>query len=199
MEYYKNLQIEDLPNEEWRDVVGYEGYYKVSSLGRLKSLARIINKSDGTKQSRNSIIRKQIIHPTGYCITTLSNNRGISIKIHRLVAQAFLDNPKNKRTVNHKNGIKTDNRVKNLEWATDKENILHSFRELGQKGSHLGKLGALNHNSKPIIQFTKSGDFIQEFAGQREAERITGVSQRDISNCCNGRQKSANGYAWKYK
>lgn len=100
--------------EVWKDVVGYEGIYFVSNIGNVK-------------RRRKRCALKSTINKYGYSLVVLSVNcKAKAITTHRLVAMAFIDNPENKKEVNHINGIKTDNRVDNLEWATREENMSHA-------------------------------------------------------------------------
>lgn len=110
--------------EIFKPVIGYDGIYEISNFGKVKSLAR------KGKGSRNTdIILSPGMGGSGYYFVYLcKNGTNKMFMIHRLVAINFLDNPENKREVNHINGIKTDNRLENLEWVTPSENILHGIR-----------------------------------------------------------------------
>lgn len=127
-EIFKNLSINDIDGEVWLDVDGYENFYQVSNLGRVKSLERIINKNGRCCSIVKCKILLQSIDEDGYLHVTLSRNSKVSRKIvHRLVGFHFIDNPENKPQINHKKGIKTDNRATELEWSTTQENIRHAL------------------------------------------------------------------------
>ena len=118
--------------EIWKDIQGYEGIYQVSNLGRIKSLERIVtnNKHGGVR-----IVEEKILTPTdngnGYKIIGLQKpKQRKNFYIHRLVATAFIPNPKNFGYVNHKDYNKSNNNVSNLEWCTQKENVNYSVERM---------------------------------------------------------------------
>lgn len=179
--------------EEWRPVVGYEGYYEVSNLGKVRRL-------DGL-DARGHHIKGRILSPrkssNGYLQVQLSFGTSREYRIHRLVAEAFLPNPKKKSDVNHINENKTDNRVENLEWATRKENMRHGTlsQRMRDRPPEQGKAGA-----KKVQQIDlKTGAVIAEYPSAAEAERQTGIKAQNISQCRNRTKnyRSAGGYGWK--
>lgn len=126
------IPIENLPNEIWKDIVGYEGIYEISNFGRLKSLpkkARSIG-SAGYEYfiQRTEKIRRPSRDTFGYMHAFLhKDGNSKAFLIHRLVATAFIENPNNKYAVNHIDGIKQNNNVSNLEWVTKSENVKHAY------------------------------------------------------------------------
>jgi hypothetical protein len=209
MEYYKNLDINDIKyfcevdliekTEQWKDIKGFEGVYEISDLGRVKSLERYTNHYKGGLSLQKQFIKKSSI-VKGYLVNGLTKN-GItkSLKTHRLVADAFIPNPENKPQVNHKKGNKKDNRFFMLEWSTNKENVKHAYKTGLHKGSHLGLKGIMNSKSKPVIQYDLNGVFIKEYDSISAASSQTNVFAQNISYACNGKYKQANGFLWKHK
>ena len=183
--------------ERWLPVVGYEGFYIVSSLGRVRLLERSGFRKNGRFFYVHSKIKKPYLTKFGYYRLRMEKNKHSKhIFVHRLVAEAFIPNPENKPEINHKNGIRTDNRVKNLEWCTQSENNLHSYRKLGR--IKVGLKGENNPVSKIVLQI-KNGIVIAEFCSVTEAQTKTGIARQSIGKVANKKLKSAGGYKWEWK
>lgn len=192
--------------EIWKDIEGYEGLYQVSNLGRVKSLERQVWKKRQQCYLRvRGRIKQQAVSCWGYWLVSLSAN-GVNKyhSVHRLVAQAFVPNPENKPDIDHINTIKTDNRAENLRWVTKKENsnnpltLKHMSNGQKLKGNKYCKFGKDHPNSIPIVQLTKEGEFVKEWACAADAWR-EGYSYKHISACLRKIRKTANGCLWLYK
>lgn len=174
--------------EEWKDIEGYEGKYKASIYGRIKNIK--------TKK-----ILKQYVGNNGYYRIGLYNNSITKVyEVHRIIAKTFIDNIDRKEEVNHIDGNKLNNNIKNLEWVTHKENIQHAWRtklfEPVREASR--RYGKDNPAAKKIIQYNLKGQKIKEYESIADAVRETKIHKTSIGKCCNGRQKTAGGYIWKF-
>lgn len=144
---------------------------------------------------------KPRINKQGYLKVSLSKNgKQKGFFIHRLVAIAFIDNPDQKKTVNHINGIKNDNRVENLEWATQQENNMHAWETGLQNANHLRKRVGKNHfKSKPVVQINNNNEIVAYWESASFCETVTNFfKQSHINNCANGKEKQHKGFVWRY-
>ena len=166
-------------DEIWCPVKNYESLYEVSDQGGVKSIG--YGKERILSSQRNTC---------GYLKVSLyKNGEKKNLFVHRLVAQTFIPNPDNLPEVNHKDENKENNSVQNLEWCSSKYNTNFGTRTQRQAE----KL------SKPILQYTKSGEFIREWKSIRDVERNLEFYHGNISSCCTGRYKSAYNFIWKFK
>lgn len=200
--------------EQWKDIKGYEGLYKINQNGDIYSF-----------------YKKRLMKPSpnaGYlktCLTKYEVHKYLFI--HRLIAQHFIPNPENKSFINHINGIKNDNRIENLEWCTASENLFHAYRVCGRvvnnkqriqlskrnlKRIKEGKLDMKKINEasvksrkgkpspkhmKPIVQFDINGNFIKEYSSSKQAANELGIPFRSISNNITGRSKTCGNFIFK--
>lgn len=188
-------------DEQWRDVPDFEGLYQVSDLGRVKSLARTARvQGDSCRRVAERILTPNKTRGEYLSICLCKNGKKTTLPIHRLVAQSFLANPEDKRTVNHINGDKKDNRATNLEWNTYSENISHAYKSLGRKPTKywLGKGGPGSHFCKKIYQSDMNGNVLNKFNSITEAAASVNLSLSTISSALTGKNKTAGGFKWIY-
>lgn len=192
-----------MPMEEWKDVKGYEGNYKISSYGRLRSIKRPKTTGGFIKTSTPSNGYKQTI----LCVNGVKK----TMMIHRIVANNFLENPNHYPEVNHKDEDKSNNCVWNLEFCTREYNqnygtaIKRAVKSHDYKASAIKS--ALNHDyeevgrkqSKAVIQMDLDGNFVKEWKSVRAVDTLFRNSSGNISNVCNGKKEKAYGYKWKFK
>lgn len=174
--------------EEWKTIEDFPNYM-VSSEGRVKNI----------KYNR---LLKPRFNDRGYISFVLYNNgKNHTFRVNRLVAQIFIPNPENKPYIDHINGIRDDNRVCNLRWATHKENMNNPQTKLKLRNNNGQKIAteyAIVKNSKPIVQFSKNGDFIRKWDSASIAEQNGKFNANTIRDCCKGKRKTCGGYKWHY-
>lgn len=180
--------------EIWKAIVGYENFYEVSSMGRIRAIGT--TNREGYCRYKTPKILSGGIDKDGYVIIVLCNGSTHRTKrVHRIVANHFIPNPDNLPCINHRDENKRNNSIENLEWCTTKYNDNY-----GSHNTNLSK-SLRNHplKSKPVIQLTKDGKFVAEYPSAREAQRVLKI--KNISTVCNGngRLKSSGGYLWKWK
>ena len=159
--------------EIYKDIIGYIGLYQISNFGNIKSLPK--KRFNGNHYiNRSEIIIKALVSKRGYASVGLYDNDGNFklIKIHKLVATAFIDNPNKKKYINHINGIKNDNKIENLEWCTESENTIHAYE------NYLMPQAC-------ILLDLKTGIYYDSI---KEASRYSSYSSNHITNMLNGKR-----------
>lgn len=159
----------------------------------------------GNIYRNNKKIKPQLNNNGYYRVGFWKDGKVIKKYVHRLVAETFIPNPMNKSQVNHIDGNKLNNSVGNLEWATPKENIIHSFKKglsfipKGKENHHYGKKGILSSNHRAIIQYDLDNNYIKSWGSIIDAARTLNICDRGICACCKGKAKKSGGYIWRYE
>lgn len=191
-----NLQLTPTIIEgNWRKIEGYEGYYQVSSDGRVKSLPRW--KLCGFT-GKPALQRERILKPgytkDGYAFVNLSKpgEKGKPHYVHRLVAQAFIPNPNNYPMVNHKDENPANNDYTNLEWCTHQYNI--NYGTAMERASQTARDNNPNIYNRPIINITTG----EQYNSIDEVCTLFGYNRSNIKECCEGIRDTSHNYNWRY-
>lgn len=186
----------------WKQIPEYEGVYEVSNKGGVRSKDRFVETD--IRNVKRRLIKgkelKQALKNNGYYSVDLSNDGKVkTVSVHRLVALAFVNNPNSLRVVNHKNGIKTDNRVENLEWVSHKRNINHA-KEIGLRknvGQYQNKTLLCEETGVIFKNSVEAAKWILKNEPEKTATSNYNAISRSIRSCATGRTPRAYGYTWK--
>lgn len=209
-----------------KPVKGYEGYYEVDQFGRVFSVDRVISVDDNGRKYEKPLAGKQMkqgMHDKGYKTVSLTKDgKTKTFFVHRLVAEAFIENPDSLPMVNHKDEDKTNNFVENLEWCTNEYNLSYGtarqrrakkLRGVPHTKEHNRKIasklksyyavnqsaskGRRTENGKAVILMDSCGHQMR-FETIRDAALYVGGAYQNIAACCNGKRKTAYGFMWKW-
>lgn len=176
--------------EEWRDIAGFEGFYQVSNLGRVRSLDRTYVDAVGVERHYKGKYLTPCDDGKGYRNVMLqANGKRKTPRLCRIVATAFIPNPNQLPQVNHKDENKANDAAENLEWCTASYNTNYGTANIRRSVKH----------SKPVLQYDLNMNFIRAWESTRDVERELGIDNSHISRCCRGKLNQTGGFIWRYK
>lgn len=197
-------------DKEWKDVVGYEGYYVVNEKGVVKSVDRLVIRG-GKPYHVQECIKIARNNPYGYpCVTLCKDGRSRLMPIHIILAKAFLPNPENKPQIDHIDTNKENYSLSNLRWVTNKENVNNPLTlrhcrentytsEVTQRRLITRKKKGGKTAPRDVYQYSLQGEYIAKYESANDAERKTGVNATSIREVCQQEGRySAGGYLWRY-
>lgn len=191
------MDNQQLIEEIWKDIIGFEGYYQISSTGRVKSLQRLVKSARSSFGYRT--VHERFLATTidkyGYETVRLhKEGKTFPYTIHRLVALHFVNNPDQLPSINHIDENKLNNHYTNLEWCTVKYNNTFNYRQ--EKINELLRLKDWRNPKVLSINLEDGSEVV--YKGLRDAMRHTGFVRQEISKCCRGLRPSYNGFVWKF-
>lgn len=193
------MATEAMSEECWASVPGFEGVYEVSTHGRVRSIdRRIAHAGSGTQFVRGRLMCAGL-DTKGYPRLTLRNgDRKEWWAVHRLVLSVFLPRPDwREKHVNHIDGIRTNNRLSNLEWCTPAENTMHAYKVIKTLKPPAPRFGSAHANAQPVVGKCIATGEVRHFPSMAET-RAAGFNPSDVSACCIGDQRSHAGWLWRH-
>lgn len=191
------MDNQQLMNEMWEDIVGFEGYYQISSFGRVKGLERFVNSarsSSGKRKVSEKLIRTRIDRYGYDTVILRKDNKNTHFTIHRLVANAFLKNPNNYPCVNHKDENKLNNYYENLEWCT----VDYNNKYNGRQDKIHKILRTRDFGNPQIMQINLLNNQTTIYTSIHDACRKTGFSRQEISKCCRNLRGPYHNSTWHF-
>lgn len=180
--------------EIWKPIKGYEGFYEVSNLGRVRSLDRVIEYSNGRRIFTKGKILKPILNYHGYLTVNLKRNSTIKVcQIHRLVMLNFVENTFNLPMINHKDECKTNNHISNLEYCDCKYNSNY-----GSRNKKLSEIMRKIGIAKKVLKISTDGEILKKYNSLSDVS-LDGYDSQTVGDCCRFRTKSHKGYLWCYE
>lgn len=198
-EFIKNVSLK---GEEWRDVVGYEGLYMVSSFGRVASLFRYVDsgsKSGGCKDLSAGIKALRMSNSGYFHVNLWKSNKGINRYVHKLVAESFIPNPNNYQYVDHIDTNRLNNLVDNLKWCTNSMNVLNPITRARRHETVKRDPKSQRWIIKQVIRIDKNNINNVKRYESVESTSKDGYNPSSISAVCRGNRKSYRGYKWLYE
>lgn len=186
--------------EVWKDVVGYEGYYEVSNIGRVRRVPRYITGVNGVTRFWKGRILKQTTTQDGYLRCILSKDgKTKHVRSHVLVAESFVENPNNYPVINHKDENPANNHIDNLEWCSIAYNNSYGTRTERAINSEGFKKNT-ERNKKPVLKITVTGEVVDRFDSLKSAyESNPDYTKASVAACCSKRLNTYKGYFWIYE
>ena len=196
-EFLKSISLD---GEEWRDVVGYEGYYMVSNLGRILASKRdIVYKNGRIHHLEPKLVKPQVM-PNGYIQVRLwKDNKEKKMYVHRIVGEAFISNPNNYPEIDHIDAIRDNNVVSNLQWVSRSMNKLNPITRKRNSESKKGNLALIERTSKPVVRINPNNpNDVKIYPSAKSAGEIEGFNWSHIGDVCRGERNKSQGYYWKF-
>ena len=198
-----------MEQEIWKDIKDWEGLYQISNQGRVRQLDRYVNHCKGKRFVKGRILNPYVSKRGYYVVDLQYNQKKKKYTIHRLLMEHFVPNPENKPCVDHINGIRTDNRLCNLRWVTQKENCnnplaIENYKRMQTKEKILRQnLTRITRKRKSaprkVYKYTKTNQFVEEYFSISEAGKQNNIDGNGIWVALDKPNRSAAGYRWYSK